>query len=391
MISRNLRHFRVFLSVAKHRSPTVAAVHCVVSQPAVTQSLAKLEREAGGALFDRTQQGFFLTRRGEMLEARLRRAMHRLDQALRDLAPRLVRTATAPQLVALIAMSEHQNYTLAARSLGLAQPTVHRSISQIEQESDKPLFERASFGMVATQACKKLAHAARLAFSEFEQIEAELAELDGKDVGRIVVGSLPLSRSAVLPQALVHFRERRPKRQVTIIDGPYDDLLNGLRRGEIDFVFGALRYPAPIKDVEQEHLFFDSLAILARPGHPLANDTLVTQEKLHDQGWVVPREGTPARKQFDAEFAGAAPTSIFECGSILLMREILRRTDLLGCISSQQAEIEIDNGLLVALETGIEWQNRPIGFTFRSDWVPTESQSLLLELVRESSHSSVQV
>lgn len=385
MISRNLRHFRVFLAVAEFHSPTIAAEKCLVSQPAVTQSLAKIEREAGGELFERTRQGFFLTERGRIFETRLRRAMNRLDAELAEVSPRLAVTATVTQLQALIAMAEFQNFTLAARSLGLAQPTVHRAITQIEQESIRPLFERASFGMVATKTCHDLAQAARLSFSEFDQIEADLAEMDGKEVGRIVIGLLPLSKSAILPDALAQFRRRHPKRQVTVIDGPYDDLLNGVRRGEIDFMFGALRYPLPIEDIEQEHHFFDSLVVLARPKHPLSEKKITTLEELREQAWVVPRAGTPARAQFDNIFGKPAPESILECGSIILMREILRRTNLLGCISDQQAETEISNGLLVALNTDINWEGRPIGLTYRTGWVPTKAQGLLLDSIRRFS------
>lgn len=191
MLHRNLRHFRVFLSVADVRSLTLAADRCGVSQPAVTQSLNKLERDSGGAFFDRTRQGFFLTERGRVFEIRLRRAMNRLDTALIDVSPRLVLTATTAQLQALMAVTEAQNFTLAARALGLAQPTVHRAVTQLEREAARPLFERTSFGMVPTRACQDLAQAARLAMAEIAQAEAELAEFDGREVGEIVIGSLP--------------------------------------------------------------------------------------------------------------------------------------------------------------------------------------------------------
>lgn len=387
MISHNLRHFRVFLAVAELQSPTLASEKCLISQPAVTQSLGKLERAAGGPLFKRTRQGFFLTERGRIFEARIRRAMKRLDEALAEVSPRLTVTATAAQLRALIAMSESQNFTLAARTLGLAQPTVHRAISQIEQEAVRPLFERTSFGMVATRPCRELAQACRLAFSEFGQAEADLAEFDGREVGRIVLGSLPLSRSVVLPDALARFRAVRPRQLVTVLDGPYDDLLNGVRRGDVDVMIGALRDPLPIEDIEQEPLFFDHLAILARPGHPLAGETPVSIDTLARQAWAVPRSGVPARVQFDALFKGGnlpMPESILECGSILLMRELLSRSDLLGCISARQAEAEVAKGLLVRLNIGFNWPGRPIGLTYRKGWVPTKAQELLLDLIRDS-------
>ncbi|WP_071673113.1 LysR family transcriptional regulator [Nioella nitratireducens] len=390
MMSRNLRHFRVFLAVADLHSPTQAAVACGVSQPAVTQSLGKLENEAGGPLFERTRQGFFLTERGALFEARLRRAMTRLDTSLSEVSPRLILTATAAQLTALIAMTEAQNFTLAARRLGLAQPTVHRAIAQIEQEAPRPMFERTSFGMVPTRPCQRLAQAARLAFSEFDQAAAELAEFDGREVGRIVVGALPLSRSVLLPAALARFHAARPRQRVTVLDGRYDDLLGGIRRGDVDVMIGALRDPLPIADVTQESLFDDHLAFVAGPEHPLAGARDVPLDGLTAYSWVVPRSGTPSRSQFDALFVERGlpmPDRLLECGSILMMRELLRRGAGLGCISGKQAEAEIANGLLVRVKAGIEWPGRPIGLTYRAEWVPTKAQAQLLDLIRDEARA----
>lgn len=386
MISRNLRHFRVFLAVAERRTPSAAAAICRVSQPAVTQALGKLEREVGAPLFDRTRQGFFLTKRGGIFAVRIRRGMALLDRALGDVSPRLTVTATVAQLRALTAMVETQSFTRAAQMLGLAQPTVHRAITQFERAAGRALFERTAHGVVPTRACRMIAQAARLAFSEFDQAEAEMAEFDGREAGRIVIGALPLSRSVVLPEALARFRADRPRYRVTVIDGPYDEMLLSLRRGDIDVMIGALRDLNRLSDVVQERLFLDHLDVLARPGHPLANAAPVPLADLVRNAWAVPRPGTPSRDQFDALFADndlPLPDSIVECGSILLMRELLARSDLLGCISGQQAAAEMRKGLLVRLETGVHWPGREIGLTYRRTWVPTRPQAQLLDHIRD--------
>ncbi len=382
MISRNLRHLRVFLEVVDTGSVTHSANRCNVSQPAVTQSIGKLERDARGALFDRTRQGFFATERGKVLAGRLQRAFAHLDPAMEEISPRLRLTATTAQLNALIAVCEAENFTLAARRLGIAQPTVHRAITRIEQEAARALFERTSFGLLATRPCRALAQAAQLAFTELDQADAELAELDGAESGRIVVGALPLSRSVILPRALVEFRRHRPTLPLKVIDGRYGELLTGLRRGDIDLLVGALRDPAPIGDIVQEPLFDDYMTVVAGRNHPLAERETVTIDDLKGASWVVPRAGTPARGQFDAVLGSAgAVESVIEAGSILLMREILDHSDHLGCISSAQAEAEVEKGLLVRLPVRADWPGRPIGLTYRKSWVPTRSQELLLKSI----------
>jgi DNA-binding transcriptional LysR family regulator len=382
-VKSNLRHLRVFLAVARTGSVTRASEVARVSQPAVTQALGKLERQAGQPLFLRRTSGLFPTRAGDLLAARIARAFAILDPALADLAPRLTLTATTAQLQALIATREAENFTLAARRMGLAQPTIHRAVSTLEQEAGRALFERTAHGLVATRPAQALAQAARLAFAEIAQAEADIGDLAGREVGRIVIGAMPLSRSYLLPRAIARFRTRRPTLPVKALDGPYSDMIAGLRRGEVDFLIGALRDPAPIGDVVQEPLFEDGLDIVARPGHPALALPAPRLTDLLAYPFVVGTEGAPGRLIFDRITAPlGAPPSLVETGSMILLRELLRITDHLGCISHLQIEAEIGLGALVRVPVDLTDTRRPIGLTRRADWLPTRAQAEFIEDLR---------
>lgn len=382
-IQHNLRHLRVFLAVVDTNSVTKAAATCHLSQPAVTQALSKIERELKTTLFSRTPQGLFSNTQGAVLATRVRRAFGYLDPALNELSPRLRTVATISQLRALIAVRECENFTLAAKRLGVAQPTVHRAVTQLEEEAGRPLFERTSYGIVATRAAGALAQAARLALAELAQAEVDLAETNAEEAGRVVIGAMPLSRSFVLPRAIAEFRKVRPRTPIHVLEGPYADLLAGLRRGEIDFLIGALRDPAPIGDVEQRILFTDTLVVVAGKDHPLVDRAEIKVEELASYPWVVGQHGTPIRRHFDALFEGLnpGPTSIVESSSLILMRELLNRTEHLGCISFLQAQAELSRGLLKALPLNLEQTARPIGLTLRANWLPTAAQKQFLNFV----------
>lgn len=379
----NIRHLRVFLAAHDSGSLTQAAGLCHVSQPAVTQSIHKLEEQLGSRLFDRTPQGLFATEAGAILAVRVRRALGLLDAALGDLTPRMRITTTTSQLKALVAAVETENFTLAARRLNLAQPSVHRAISDLEKNAGKPLFERVWRGIVATRVASKLAQAAQLAFAEIEQAEADLGELVGREVGRIVVGAMPLSRSSILPAAIARFRKRRASLPIRALDGPYEDMVTGLRRGEVDFLIGAMRDPVPVGDVVQEILFDDELVIVCGPDHPLRGEATVTPSLLASFPWVVNIDGTPVRGTFDRIFANAIrPISLVETGSMVLMRELLMVSTHLGFISKVQIRSDLRNGMVVRLPAQMPDTSRAIGLTFRSNWVPTKAQSEFLADVR---------
>ena len=174
---------------------------------------------------------------------------------------------------------------------------------------------------------------------------------------------------------------------IHLLEGPYTDLLAGLRRGEIDFLVGALRDPAPIGDIEQRVLFHDTLVLVAGNRHPLASRTQVTLQELATYPWVVGQKGTPIRRHFDELFAALGepgPRSIIESSSLILMRELLDASDHLGCISYLQAEAEISRGLMRALPMDLRHTSRPIGLTLRKDWLPTAAQSQFLKLLAPS-------
>ncbi|MFI6938886.1 LysR family transcriptional regulator [Streptomyces sp. NPDC050418] len=74
------------VAVAEAGSITRAAQRLGYTAPALSQQLAKLEREAGTALLVRHHRGARLTAAGELLVARARRVLDELDRARHELA-----------------------------------------------------------------------------------------------------------------------------------------------------------------------------------------------------------------------------------------------------------------------------------------------------------------
>lgn len=63
----NFEYYKVFYYVSRHGSLTAAARELCISQPAVSQAVRQMEKEAGTRLFSRTSKGVQLTREGELL------------------------------------------------------------------------------------------------------------------------------------------------------------------------------------------------------------------------------------------------------------------------------------------------------------------------------------
>lgn len=62
----NYEYYKVFYYVAKYKKISLAAEQLYVSQPAVTQTIQKLEEQLGGKLMVRTKSGIELTEIGNI-------------------------------------------------------------------------------------------------------------------------------------------------------------------------------------------------------------------------------------------------------------------------------------------------------------------------------------
>ena len=80
-----LHHFREVISIAEQGSIRAAARSLQVSQPALTRSLAELERELGAPLFERRLRGVIATPLGQAFLARARSIMQEVRRAREEI------------------------------------------------------------------------------------------------------------------------------------------------------------------------------------------------------------------------------------------------------------------------------------------------------------------
>ena len=124
----NLRHLRAFAAAVEHGGATRAAERIHLSQPAVTQALAKLEARLGAKLFVVGADGMRPTEIGRLFHDRVARALALIETGARealgadarrpgDGVARFARLLTVAQLRALAAMQFNRNFSLAAREL----------------------------------------------------------------------------------------------------------------------------------------------------------------------------------------------------------------------------------------------------------------------------------
>jgi DNA-binding transcriptional LysR family regulator len=385
----NLRHLRALSAVVSHGSLSGAAQAVGLSQPALTQGLGKLERQLGVQLFERrsdgvapTEQGLKMAERSAAAFAQLAAATRGTGRGARGFA-RPEQLMTGTQLEAFLRLADAGSFTAAADASGLSQPALHRAVRDLEQICAIVLAERRGRGVVVTAAGRRLVRGIRLAASE---IAAGIVEAGGEaeDSGRIAIGAMPLCRALVLPSAIAAFVRGSPRAVIDVVEGSWRELVDPLRDGVIDLMIGALRDEAP-PGLEQRPLFEDRLAVIGRTGHPLAGPDDPGLDALAREDWIVGSAGTPLRAHWEALFAShPAPAAPIECGSVMVIRGVLRDSDLLTLLSPDQVALEIDTGMLAMIGPPLAQGVRSIGITTRSGWRPTAAAQRLIALIQHA-------
>lgn len=365
-----------------------------ISQPAVTRALQSLEDELGALLFHRTSHGLSCTEAGLALTARVKRALDHLAAAEQGLdvsgqspsSGALTLQAADHEFHAVIGVAECGTISAAARTIGLSQAALNRSLRALECRLDRPLFHRTTEGMRPTPAGELLLRRAKLTFAEIRQGMEEIEILNGATRGSLRIGALPLTRVRLVPFAVEHLLRRFPEAGVAIVDGTYEALLSSLRYGDIDVIVGTIRNPPPVDDIISEELFTDSIVVVARADHPLTHGRPLRLGDGLDEGWVLPFKKVPLRTQFENSLQAAGlclPRHIIETDSLVAVRTLLMNSDRLAIVSRHQVYHETMYGLLKILPIDIPNAVRPVGLTFRRDYVPTPLARAFFEDIRK--------
>ena len=392
-VSVSLRHLKLFESVARLSSVRRASEECHLSQPAVTQAIAKLEEQIGISLLERGASGSYLNDLGVIFQRRTERLFTQIEQALIDLgvpaghAPMMASRITRSQIRSLISIVENGSFAQAARALGVSQATLSRAARDLERDLRRPLYHRTASGITASPVGAEFARKLKLATREIEWGMEELDSARGSLKGQIVIGAMQLAGSFLLASVLNEFISLYRHANVRISNGSSAAMLRSLRDGDVDLVIGLLKDPVP-QDLVQERLAEAPYVIVARQGHPLFAKRKVTLDDLSAYDWVVGTPGACRRLCFDTLFADRRkPQARVETSSLPTIRLVLARSDCLTLLTSYELMYEDD--VLAAVPYGpiepIPW----IGVTMRSNWLPTQLQINFLRLVRKQMTASL--
>jgi LysR family transcriptional regulator of gallate degradation len=389
-LSTSLRHLKVFDSVAHRNGLRRASDECHISQPAVSQAIAKLEEQLGVPLFERRTSGSYLNQFGMIFHRRSRRLFEQFEQALVEIgaptgsipAPQLAARISKSQIRSLIAIVENGSFAQAARAVEVSQTSLQRAARDLERTLRVSLYAQAASGIIATPAAAVFARKIKLALREIEYGFDEVQAARGSVGGSIDIGAMLLAGSEAIASVIDEFARTYPNAHVRMLNGNADDMFRCLRAGDVDMVIGLLKEQAS-EGLVHRALVETSYVIVGRRGHPLAGNAGVTLDDLANYDWIVGTPGAIRRSHFDRLFAGRrAPSARIATCSLPTVRLLMAQSNRLTLLTSYELSA-YDDDSLAAIPYGPDLPLPWMGLTMREGWLPTRLQSEFIELIQK--------
>ncbi len=218
------------------------------------------------------------------------------------------------QLQIFLAVVACGSIRAAARHEKLSQPTVTKTIRQLERDLGVPLFERSINGTSLTRFGHAFSRRARSIVLELDRASTEISQLRGGYTGTVTVGLTPTSSLLLVGPVTQRFRKSYPNIQLRFIDGMYEFLNVGLREGLLDFAIGPTMPIQPADDLEAIPLFESEVVPMVHKGNKLAKVRSLSD--LCDHLWVSPGATSHMLLAATFEVYKLKPPQIVECESL---------------------------------------------------------------------------
>lgn len=165
------------------------------------------------------------------------------------------------QLKIFVTVAQEKHLTRAAERLFTSQPAVSAQIKSLEDQLGLKLFERTPKGMILTPAGEELLKQAQQTLDSAAQLLSQAKALHGTVIGDLKVGTNSDIEFLQLPHTASELSKHHPELTLSVIQGMSYDIIEDIRKGELDsgFFFGPCQYT----DLRVEKLADIPMAVVA--------------------------------------------------------------------------------------------------------------------------------
>jgi LysR family hydrogen peroxide-inducible transcriptional activator len=217
-----------------------------------------------------------------------------------------------------IQIAAEKNFSRAAEKLHLAQPSLSQQLSKLEKEIGVLLFQRNTNSVEITHAGEVFVEKAQKILDMVNQLKKEMEDISQMRKGKLVVGSLPITGSHILPLVLPVFQSRYPEIEIVLVEDTSTRLEHLTSNGQTDICL--LTLPLHEPSLTYQSLIEEEIWLALPPQHTLlqAKNQPIQISDLGKEPFIVLKKGQGFR-QITEELclsAGFQPNIVFESSNI---------------------------------------------------------------------------
>jgi DNA-binding transcriptional LysR family regulator len=289
------------------------------------------------------------------------------------------------------ALAAERSFARAARTVGLTQPALSRSIQELERRAGTRLFVRDRRGVEPTDAGNVFLEAAAEVVARADDLGRQMTLLRGLDVGTLVIGAGPYPAGMFVGEATARTIRAHKGLRVRILVDQYPVLAQALRRRECDLVV-AERVVQPLdEEVQTRDLCRHQGYFVVRAGHPLLS---VDRPELSEilaypvaaTGRLPPRLMKPLVAALPArirEEFGSTPFPRVECSSLSVLKTLVAGSDAVGLFTLTSVLREVTEGQLSVVNRVETWLQTNFGVVWPRRRVLSPSARTFIEHMAE--------
>jgi DNA-binding transcriptional LysR family regulator len=269
-----------------------------------------------------------------------------------------------------LALAEHRNFARAAKAVHVSQPTLSRSIQELERRSGTRLFDRSAAGGVeATVVGLVFLEHAREVTSRASDFEREMDLMKGMEKGELHIGAGTYPGPMIVDTAVARLIGQHPSVRINITNQVAQNLIGPLRRREIDLAVIDVTTVQPDSEMHVVTLNSHQGYVVVRAGHPVLRKPGTSPVKeLWEYPFVMTSRLNPAifkeiASLFESKLAktvGAKTLPTVGCDSLAMTKDIVRKSDAVSLMPLGEVIGEVERGELVAIP-GLPWMRATFG------------------------------
>jgi len=255
-----------------------------------------------------------------------------------------------------LALARYQSFAQAAKSLGISQPTLTRSIQLLEKNVGEQLFDRTSRTILPTKAGEIMLKHARIITASSVAMREEIEQQQGLMKGALYIGSGPFAATELLAPAIDRFSRYYPDIEIDVRVDDWRIFADRLMHEDFDYVIMESSELNNSRELELFRLNHHQGFFYCRKNHPMLEKDNLSIREMAQFSLIAPAlpvrlTGMLSSLFFPDRHTAEAKNNLqkYTCNDLGTIKATVAGSDLISIGTHGILAPELESGIFEAL------------------------------------------